>query len=351
MAENRENFDFKNSKITANQFLSLFFLSRLSSVLLFTPIFGFGISASGRIISETVASLISAVLFFFFMKASKGVDIGVKKGVNIVFLIYFSVAFLLLGSIFSYFSSAQMLEGDISQSLYIFIVVAALYGAFTGAEPMARASLILAFFAVLGVFAMLISSAGNFTRYNLSPVFSDSFMSVIKYILLSVFTSSEILCGLFYSGNSEEQGKKTALFWFFLTVLFSFLIPLFALGLFGDMTNSIPFPSFKIASAGNYTLFSRLDAVFAFIWISAFIIKISSVFHCANLCLTKFSTGKKTLGYMVSAVIALTLFSIFLSKEIVSLNGDTVLLVLGFSFASAAISVGLLLYGRRKQDG
>lgn len=345
-----KNFDFNNSKITANQFFSLFFLSRISSVLLFTPVFGFGISPNGRIIAEAGASLITAALFSFLYKASKGIDLGEKKGVNIVFIIYFSLVFLFLGSVFSYFSSAQMLEGDISQSLYIFIVVAAVYGAFTGAQPMARASLILAFFAVLGVLVMLISSVGNFKRYNLSPVFFDGFFPVIKYILFSVFASSEVLCGFFYSGNSENRGKKTAYFWYLLTVLFSFLIPLFSLGLFGDMTASIPFPSFKIASAGNYLLFQRLDAVFAFIWISAFIVKISSVFYCGNFCLTKLFKGKKTQAYTASAVILLTLLSIFFSKELVSLNSDNVFWILGFSFTAAVISAGLLFYKRRRES-
>lgn len=343
-----------NDRINVNHFLSAVVLSRLSSVLLFTPITGFGISASDRILGETAATLIimliSVPLYREYQKhgnfplfSSKGVKI-----VSIILTAYFALWLVLGGAIFSYFASTQLLEGDISQSFFILTAIIAIYGSYVGAQSIGRCSLLLFTSSGIGIIVMLILSMGNFTQYNLTPALQSKTFSILEYTAFSVVSSTEIIAGCFMAGETQAFKGRNIRVWYGISLFFSFVLPLFSAGLFGDLANSLPFPTFKITSSGNYVLFSRLDAVFSFIWIAAFCVKITLIFYAMKICLSRVF-GKTNIGItLILPVTGLVLLSLFFATRISIVPDKIILLILLISFLFALTAVYLPIFRRKK---
>lgn len=344
----------EKEEVNVNHFLSVMVLSRLSSILLFTPITGFGISASDRIIGEVVATLIIALISVPLYKAYQRQKISPVaaltggKILSAILIVYFSLWLILGGAIFSYFASTQLLEGDISQSFFILTAIIAIYGFYVGAQSLGRCSLLLLTVSVIGIVIMLILSMGNFTQYNLTPALQSKTFSIIEYIAFSVVSSTEILAGCFLAGKTEIFKGRNLRVWYGISLIFSFVLPLFSAGLFGDLANSLPFPAFKITSAGNYILFSRLDAVFSFVWIAAFCIKLTLIFYAMKICLEKILNKTNILISLILPVTGLVLLSLFFATRISVIPDKIILLILLISFLAAGAAVLLPIIRRKK---
>lgn len=341
-------------KVNVNHFLSVMVLSRLSSILLFTPITGFGISASDRIIGEVVATLIIALISVPLYKAYQSQKISPVtaltggKILSGILIVYFSLWLILGGAIFSYFASTQLLEGDISQSFFILTAIIAIYGSYVGAQSLGRCSLLLLTVSAIGIVIMLILSMGNFTQYNLTPALQSKTFSIIEYIAFSIVSSTEIFAGCFIAGETENFKGRNLRVWYGISLFFSFVLPLFSAGLFGDLANSLPFPTFKITSAGNYVLFSRLDAVFSFVWIVAFCIKLTLIFYSMKICLEKILNKTNILISLILPVTGLVLLSLFFATRISVIPDKIILLILLISFLAAGAAVVLPIIRRKK---
>lgn len=344
----------EKEEVNVNHFLSVMVLSRLSSILLFTPITGFGISASDRIIGEVVATLIIALISVPLYKAYQRKKISPVaaltggKILSAILIVYFSLWLILGGAIFSYFASTQLLEGDISQSFFILTAIIAIYGSYVGAQSLGRCSLLLLTVSVIGIVIMLILSMGNFTQYNLTPALQSKTFSIIEYIVFSVVSSTEIFAGCFLAGKTEIFKGRNLRVWYGISLVFSFVLPLFSAGLFGDLANSLPFPAFKITSAGNYILFSRLDAVFSFVWIAAFCIKLTLIFYAMKICLEKILNKTNILISLILPVTGLVLLSLFFATRISVIPDKIILLILLISFLAAGAAVLLPIIRRKK---
>lgn len=343
-----------NDTINVNHFLSAVVLSRLSSVLLFTPITGFGISASDRIIGEVAATLLIMLISVpFYRKYQKQVNPLLysskeTKIASVILTVYFSLWLVLGGAIFSYFVSTQLLDGDISQSFFILTAIIAIYGAYVGAQSIGRCSLLLFASAGVGIIAMLILSMGNFTQYNLTPALQSKTFSILEYTAFSVVSSTEIIAGCFMAGETQLFKGRNIRVWYGIALFFSFVLPLFSAGLFGDLSNSLPFPAYKITSSGNYILFSRLDAVFSFIWIAAFCVKLTLIFYSMKICLGKVF-NKTNIGItLILPVTGLVLLSLFFSTRISIVPDKIILLVLSSAFLLALTAVYLPIFRRKK---
>lgn len=340
----------ENDKINANHFLSAMVLSRLSSILLFTPITGFGISASDRIIGEVAATIIIALLSVtLYKKYQRQPQHAISGKIqSLIVIIYFSLWLILGGAIFSYFASTQLLEGDISQSFFILTAAIAIYGSYVGAQALGRCSLLLFTASTIGIVVMLILSMGNFTQYNLTPALQSRPFSILEYITFSAVSSTEILAGCFMATKTEPLKGKNIRVWYGLSLFLSFVLPLFSAGLFGDLANSLPFPAFKITSAGNYILFSRLDAVFSFVWIAAFCVKLTLIFYSMKICLEKFLDKTNILIYLILTVTGLVLLSLFFATRISVIPDKIILLILLISFIAAGTALLVPIVRRKK---
>ncbi len=352
--EGLKNLSPQKEKVNVNHFLSAMVLSRLSSILLFTPITGFGISASDRIIGEAAATLIIMLISVPIYKAyqkQKTAPVTGSTGGKIlsgILIVYFALWLILGGAIFSYFASTQLLEGDISQSFFILTAIIAIYGSYVGAQSLGRCSFLLFAASAVGIIVMLILSMGNFTQYNLTPAFQSRTFSIIEYTAFSVVSSTEIIAGCFIAGETEIFKGRNIRVWYGLSLFFSFVLPLFSAGLFGDLANSLPFPVFKITSAGNYILFSRLDAVFSFIWISAFCVKLTLIFYSMKICLSKIFKKNNIFISLILPVAGLVLLSLFFATRISIIPDKIILLILFISFLAALTAVSLPIIRRKK---
>ncbi len=341
-------------KMNLNHFLSVVVLSRLSSLLLFTPITGFGVSASDRIIGEGIATIIVALISVPIYKAYQKRNLSPvsasskEKLLSVVLIVYFSLWLILGGAVFSYFASTQLLEGDISQSFFILTAIIALYGAYVGAQALGRCSLLLLTVSAAGTAVMLVLSMGNFTQYNLTPALQSRPVSVAEYIAFSVASSTEIIAGCFIAGKTESFKGRNLRIWYGLSLVFSFVLPLFSAGLFGDLANELPFPVFKITSAGNYILFSRLDAVFSFIWIAAFCVKLTLILYAAKECLDKFIGRNNNWTVLFISVMSLVLLSLFFATRISVIPDKIILMILLVSFLAAAAAIFWPIFRRKK---
>lgn len=345
----------KNKKITANQFFSALFLGRMCSSLLYTPLFGFDISVSERIFAEPLSAILSVMLVLpLYIGARKNkafLGCGrtkLQKLAVILCAVYFLFSFILYGTVFAFFAQIKLLEGFGAKILFLMICAAGFYGALKGGQTIGRTSAILCTLALNGIIVMLIVSFREFSSFNLVPLTNGGFGGITRYILFSAFSSAELLAGCFFVSDVDEFKKGKTAAWIAALCAAPALLSLAVSGIFGDIGGSLPFPIFRLASVGRYVLFSRLDSVFAFIWISVFAVKTALLLYAVKKSMEKLSpAGKCTVTFStVSAVCVL--LSASLSTRFVKLPFAVFGVVFMILFFTAA---GLLLLAARKERG
>lgn len=343
----------KNKTITASQFFSALFLGRLCSSLLYTPLLGFDISASERIFAELSAALLSVIFVLPLYAAARRDRLftargntKLKKFALILATAYFFFSFILYGTVFAFFAQIKLLEGFGAKILYLMICAAGFYGALKGKETIGRTSAVLFTLAASGLIVMLIVSLREFSFFNLLPLTDGGFSGIALYILFSAFSSAELFAGCFLVSDVDEFKKCKTAAWIVAVCAVPALLSLAVSGIFGDIGGSLPFPIFRLASVGRYALFSRLDSVFAFIWIAAFAVKTALLLFAAKNVMQKLSPSGKSKVTFAAVSVVCVLLSAALSNRFVKLTFTSFGIFLMILFFATA---GLLLLAAKKE--
>ncbi len=304
----------KSTKISIWQLFSIVLLSRLLTLLTYTPVGAEGLEHT----SDYFAAVGFAVLFILLFslplvwqrKAFPTLDIVdvaycasplLSKGTALCLAFFFTFnALTTLGKL-EWFVGTIIFPENSSFLFVLICVIAACYAATLGLEAIGRASGIsLAVFCASFIFIML-AMAERIDFLNFSPMFYDGVQPSLKAGLDAASRTVEIaVLSVLMPRASGKPGKMYAA-WILSLGGGMLLVFFFVLGGLGDFVLSQLFPIHAMAELSQFSVFQRFDVLLTGVWILTAFIKISLLLYLQAMLLQKSFSAKWKNLYILAA--------------------------------------------------
>lgn len=296
----------EESKISSGQFFSTLLLSRLLSLLTYTPLTREGINTSDYLVFGAVGIitiLISAIpLIFLYKNNSNKCVIDLARDVSPVFAKILSVLYALLFIFYGY-STLERLDlfagtvifPEIDTTFFVILaVIVTSYAAYLGLEAVGRAgSISLIIFCISFVF-IFSTMADKINLNNFSPVAYSGYSEIFtKGVGIATRTVELAIMAVFFPRVSGNK-KKGFFIWLFSFAVILELVFFFLMGGLSEFAFTRLFPVQEIAVLSQFSVFQRLDVILTGVWILSAFIKISFLLYLQTEILKKaFSVRKK----------------------------------------------------------
>lgn len=290
----------KSTKISIWQLFSIVLLSRLLTLLTYTPVG----AESLKHTSDYFPAVGFAVLFILLFslplvwqrKAFPNhdlVDIAyyasplLSKGTSLCLAFFFAFNVLTTLGKLEWFVGTIIFPENSSSLFVLICVAAACYAASLGLEAVGRASGIsLVVFCASFIFIMFAMS-DKIDFLNFSPVFYDGVQPSLKAGLDAATRTVEIaVLSVLMPRASGNPGK---MYTAFITSLggWMLLVFFFVTGGLGDFVFSQLFPIHAMAELSQFSVFQRFDVLLTGVWILTAFIKISLLLYLQAMLLQK----------------------------------------------------------------
>lgn len=357
----------RNTKITTWQFFSLLLLSRLLSLLTFSPIYTKAVLSSDFLVAGGIGFVficIASLPIYFLHKKNPDKDIlDLSYEISPIFSKIVAVVYglIFVFYVFSTLARLDLFVGTIifpesNTFFFVFLSVAlACYAASLGLEPLGRAGVMSLFVFALSflfIFATMVSKVdlNNFSPvfYNgLAPVFEQGWSVTVRFIEIAVMA---VLLP-----RVKGQTKKG----FFISILifeiFFQLVFFFLIGGLGNFAFTQLFPVHAIAVLSEFTVFERLDVILTGVWILSAFIEISFMLYVYSSLFAKAFKPKHTNYYIAAAGAVVVLLQMITSRRIsafltiVNPTVKTVVFAVAVLIVPLFILVTLQVRRRKKQ--
>lgn len=302
-----------NSKISAFQFYSLLFLTRLLTTLTYIPEYTKDITVSDLIfqpIFRFIFGVIITLPLFYFNEKYKGkVGNGTGKWEKIRAVIFTAVFFWFAVATVSrldlFAGTVVFPETDV-RFMLLFVVAICAYGAYLGLEPIARSAVMFSVPVILSLIFIFVSLSGKIDLLNLSPLFYNGVTPVADASIRAAGRTAEyavIAVSLpFVTGNS----KKGFYIWLAVLNIVTAVIFFFEAAVLGKFTEIQLFPVYSLASLAELSFFHGLEAIITGVWVLCAFLKISLLIYLqARLLHEAFGVNKKTTIFVSAVLLAI----------------------------------------------
>lgn len=305
--------------ISAFQFFTMLFLSRTLTTVTYLSSYTEDVRLSDMLIVP-ILRIISGIVFvlpvYYFYKKNQSknpIELatekneGLGKVISILYvLVFFYFTIVTLARLDVFTGTVVFPETDVDFML-VFMVALCCYGAYLGLEAIGRASVLSAVLVVPALFFILISLVEKVDFLNLTPVFYNGVTPVLKTAVDSLGQTVEFAVIATLMPRVRGEVKKGFFIWLISQTLLMGLMFFFACAVMGNYATTQLFPFHTLASLAEFTVFSRLDAVFTSVWIMCAFIKASMLIYLQTKILSSvFKTvGKVRLLVIIGVVTAL----------------------------------------------
>ena len=291
---------FKRGKISPYSLFAMFFVCRVLVVFTVCNVTSLGNYSSDMLISLGLGLILTLLISIPAVYASNQKrDLLQPKWISILYGIYF----LYLGAVtigrFSFFASMELNENTQSLFLASFIILACIYAAWLGIEPISRFGSFILAVTVIGVISVVGFSSREFSILNLFPFTKNSTSNIFVNALSFACETSEIILLMVLAPKVNGKIAKP----FYSSIVLSFvacgLLFFFSLGVLGDTASVASFPFYELSQISKFDESERLDSVYTAFWIFAVFLKSTLFLYCAADCFKFKSRGK---GIVLSGI-------------------------------------------------
>ena len=291
---------YKRGKISPFSLFAMFFVSRVLVVFTVCNVTSLGIYSSDMLISLGLGMALTLLISIpAVYAANKKRDLLQPKWVSILYGIYF----LYLGAVtigrFSFFASMELNENTQSLFLASFIILACVYAAWLGIEPISRFGSFILAVTILGVISVVGFCVRDFSILNLFPFTRNNTSGILINSLSIACETSEVILLMVLAPKVNGKIAKP----FYSSIVLSFiacgLLFLFSLGVLGNTASVSSFPFYELSQISKFDESERLDSVYTAFWIFAVFLKSSLFLYCAADCFKFKKHGK---GVVLSGI-------------------------------------------------
>lgn len=307
-------------KISAFQFFTMLFLTRTLTTVTYLSSYTENIRLSDMLIQPifriAIGTAIMLPLYFLYKKnmdknlldmlSSKSKAFArVVAILYVAFFFYFTVVTIARLDIFA--GTVVFPETDLTYIL-IFAIVLCCYGAFLGLEALGRSSVISIAFVVPALMFIMVTLIKKVDLLNLTPLFYNGVTPVVKVAMDSVGQTVEYAIIATALPRVKGNVKKGFFIWLISQTFLMAVMFFFACAVMGNFASTQLFPFHTLASLAEFSMFSRLDAVFTSVWIMCAFIKAGLLIYLQTDILTMYFGKFKRTTYII-VVGLLTIFA------------------------------------------
>ena len=320
--------EFSKGKISAFQFFTMLFLSRTLTTVTYLSSYTKNIRLSDMLIQPVfriaIGTAIMIPLYFLYKKntdknildivnsKSKGMA-RVLAIIYVLFFFYFTVVTMARLDLFA--GTVVFPETDMTYIL-VFAIILCCYGAFLGLEALGRSSVISSFFVISALFFIMITLIKKVDLLNLTPIFYNGVMSVVRVAVDSVGQTVEYAIIALALPRITGNVKKGFFVWLISQTILMAIMFFFACTVMGNFTGTQLFPFHTLASLAEFAMFSRLDAIFTSVWIMCAFIKAGLLIYLQSEILTKFFGKFKRVTFIITIGILTIVANLLISGQI-----------------------------------
>lgn len=315
-------------KISAFQFFTMLFLTRTLTTVTYLSSYTENIRLSDMLIQPifriAIGTFIMLPLYFLYKKnrdknlldmlsIKSKVIARVVAVIFIVFFFYFTVVTIARLDLFA--GTVVFPETDLTYIL-IFAIVLCCYGAFLGLEALGRSAVISIAFVVPALVFIMVTLFKKVDLLNLTPLFYNGVTPVVKVAIDSVGQTVEYAIIATALPRVTGNIKKGFFIWLILQTLLMAVMFFFACTVMGNFASTQLFPFHTLASLAEFSMFSRLDAVFTSVWIMCAFIKAGLLIYLqTDILTTHFGKVKRT-SYILIVGLLTIIANLLISGQI-----------------------------------
>lgn len=307
-------------KISAFQFFIMLFLSRMLTTVTYISSYTKDVRLSDMLvqpifrISIGIAIMVPVYLLYKKHRDKNVLDLvrerslKLSKGLSIVYILtffYFTVVTIARLDLFA--GTVVFPETDVDYML-IFVIIFCCYGAFLGLEALGRSSVLTAVLVIPAIIFILAALVSKVDLLNLTPIFYNGVMPVVKTAVDSVGHTVEYVVIAIALPRVSGKVKKGFFLWLIAQTLIMAIMFFFAATVMGNFASTQLFPFHTLASLAEFAMFDRLDAIFTGVWIMCAFIKAGLLIWLQNDILKKefpkFKPVHSLIGIGVLAIIS-----------------------------------------------
>lgn len=315
-------------KISAFQFYVMLFITRTLTTVTYISSYTKDIRLSDMLIQPVFRILFGTVIMipvYFLYKRhrdknvldiARSISPKLSKPLSILYVIaffYFTVVTIARLDVFA--GTVVFPETNVVFML-VFVIIFCCYGAYLGFEALGRSAVLSASLVIPAIIFILCALVEKMDFLNLSPVFYNGVIPVVKTAIDSIGQTVEYI--MIAIALPKVNGKVTKGFfvWLFSQTLLMAILFLFAGAVMGNFATTQFFPFHTLTTLAKFGIFERLDAIFTSVWIMCAFIKASLlIFLQTDIFCREFPKIKKI--YFLAAIgILLVITNLIVAGEI-----------------------------------
>ncbi|MBQ8766829.1 MAG: GerAB/ArcD/ProY family transporter [Clostridia bacterium] len=320
--------EITKGKISAFQFFVMLFLSRTLTTVTYLSSYTESIRLSDMLIQPIfriiIGTLIMLPVYFLYKKHENKNLLEIINCKSKVFAKLVSVLFVLYFFYFTVVTIARLdlfagtivfPETDVDYMLVMAIILCC-YGAYLGFEALGRSSVLSAVLVVPALIFIMLTLVKKVDFLNLTPIFYNGVMPVVKVAVDSVGQTVEYAIIALMLPRVTGNMKKGFFLWLISQTLLMAVMFFFATAVMGNFASTQLFPFHTMASLAEFSMFTRLDAIFTSVWIMCAFIKAGLlIFLQAEILATYFSKFKR-IHYLIVIGIITILANLLISQQV-----------------------------------
>ena len=307
-------------KISAFQFFTMLFLTRTLTTVTYLSSYTENIRLSDMLIQPVFRILIgTAIMLPLYFLYKKNIDKNLLDMLSSKSKVFARVVAILYVAFFFYFTVVTIARLDLFAGtvvfpetdltyILIFAIVLCCYGAFLGLEALGRSSVISIAFVVPALVFIMVTLIKKVDLLNLTPLFYNGVTPVVKVAMDSVGQTVEYAIIATALPRVKGNVKKGFFIWLISQTFLMAVMFFFACAVMGNFASTQLFPFHTLASIAEFSMFSRLDAVFTSVWIMCAFIKAGLLIYLQTDILTMYFGKFKRTTYII-VVGLLTIFA------------------------------------------
>ena len=348
-------------KISVFQFYVMLFLSRTLTTVTYLSSYTENIRLSDMLVQPIFRIVIGTLIMlpvFRLYRRNRDKNIlellnekseKLAKVVSVLFLIYFFYFTVVTLARLDLFAGTIVFPETDVEYMLIFAIILCCYGAYLGLEPLGRSAVISAVFVIPALIFIMLTLVKKVDFLNLTPVFYNGVMPVIKVAVDSVGQTVEYGIIALMIPRVTGKFRKGYFIWLFSQVSLMAIMFFFACTVMGNFASTQLFPFHTLASLAEFSMFTRLDAIFTSVWIMCAFIKAGLLIFMQTHILTTYFGGFKRVHYIIAIGILTIIANLFISQQVRWFNiADNSIIKIFITGLSVFIVPLLILITNRK---
>lgn len=234
-------------------------------------------------------------------------------GMFILYFFYFTVTTISRLDLFA--GTVVFPETDV-QLVLVFAIILCCYGAYLGIEPLGRGAVLSTIFVIPAIIFILLTLTDKVDLLNLSPLFYNGVTPVLKTAADSVGQTCEYAILLIILPKIQGKIKKPFMIWLVSQTVLMAILFFFAGSVMGNFTGTQLFPFHTLTSLAQFSMFSRLDALFTSLWIMCAFIKAGLLIYLQCDLLTQYFGRFSKKQYLITIGFLTSLICLLISQKI-----------------------------------